>query len=749
MEPMLKLRNVSKFYYHNGQVSSGFTKVSLDLTMGEFVVIVGESGSGKSTLLNVLSGLDSYQEGEMYINGEETSHYGDLDFEEYRKKYIGNIFQNFNLINSYTVYQNIELMMLINGHKKKEIKPRVMAIIKQVGLEKYARQKVSKLSGGQKQRVAIARVLAKDTPIIVADEPTGNLDVESAHKIFEILHEISKDKLVIVVTHNYEQVEAYATRKIRMHDGQIIEDETLKPTSCETPYEPKEHKTMRLLSKLRLGLRNTFNVPIKFVLIMLVYLLICCAVMSGYTTMAKDEDISSHIGYSYYFRDTAPERIIIQKEDRTAITDEDFQTLHAMDNINKIVKDDVTVDGYVSMGSVDGNYYFYGRASSLETLQKPLDMGRMPENEYEVVLMASRNDYYLSEQPEMVLDQEFILNNNYTGENMLDKPIKVVGVVLYDYEAVNYYSSQDAIYLSDELMDVVRLSYYKQYSTIVSKFRSSEYKSEPWMYQYQVIPSKKVPKGKVYISEDMMYECPKMKCAGLKFKVTASNLYYQDTLNLKVKGTYNKKNIKSKTGFKDYAMYNGAFFVNDQDYRSLFENGIYQSSVYVDDVKKIDDTIASLKEMGYHTLRVEDGLIGGNDAYNKISRIFMLVVYAIMGVVLFFIAYFIIQLIYRSRNVYYSTIRILGANKKVAKALLSIELFSVANLAYLTVVGIIYAVREGIIEFALMNDMVTYLQTSDYVVLYVMIVAITFLITHKYAKKLFMKSAMDTYRQEV
>ena len=117
---MLKLKNVSKFYYSKGVIASGFSKVNLELNMGEFVVITGESGSGKSTLLNVLSGLDTYEEGEMYINGEETSHYGGSDFEEYRKKYVSNIFQNFNLVNSYTVYQNIELVLLLNGEKNEE-----------------------------------------------------------------------------------------------------------------------------------------------------------------------------------------------------------------------------------------------------------------------------------------------------------------------------------------------------------------------------------------------------------------------------------------------------------------------------------------------------------------------------------------------------------------------------------------------------------------------------------------------------
>lgn len=191
-------------------IASGISKVNLTLDKGEFVVITGESGSGKTTLLNVISGLDSYEEGEMYIDGKETSHYLASDFEEYRKQYIGNIFQHFNLVNSYTVYQNVELILRINGYSKADRKRRIAEILQRVGLAAYAKTKVSKLSGGQKQRVSIARALAKDTDIIVADEPTGNLDSESAAGIVELLSAISRDKLVIVVTHNFEQFEAYA-----------------------------------------------------------------------------------------------------------------------------------------------------------------------------------------------------------------------------------------------------------------------------------------------------------------------------------------------------------------------------------------------------------------------------------------------------------------------------------------------------------------------------------------------------------
>lgn len=207
-------------------IASGISKVNLDFHIGEFVVITGESGSGKTTLLNVISGLDSYEEGEMYIDGKETSHYLASDFEEYRKKYIGNIFQNFNLVNSYTVYQNIELILLINGYTRSEIKKRVPEIIKRVGLEEYTRTKVSKLSGGQKQRVAIARALANNPMILIADEPTGNLDPDTAWEIMQILDGINmRGTTVVMVTHAKDIVDKMNKRVIGIEKGKIVRDD--------------------------------------------------------------------------------------------------------------------------------------------------------------------------------------------------------------------------------------------------------------------------------------------------------------------------------------------------------------------------------------------------------------------------------------------------------------------------------------------------------------------------------------------
>lgn len=208
---LIKLEKVSKYYKSKDIVSVGIKNVDLEFSLGEFVVVTGESGSSKTTLLNVISGLDTYDSGEMYLFGEETSEYLISDWERYRRAYISFVFQDYNIIDSYTVLQNVLLALELQEYKPKLRKKRVLQLIEQVGLTKRKHHKASKLSGGEKQRVAIARALAKDCPIIVADEPTGNLDSESSKQIMKLLHDVSKDRLVILVTHDYEQVDKYAT----------------------------------------------------------------------------------------------------------------------------------------------------------------------------------------------------------------------------------------------------------------------------------------------------------------------------------------------------------------------------------------------------------------------------------------------------------------------------------------------------------------------------------------------------------
>ncbi len=235
---LLTLKDIGKIYVSENNVAVGIRGVNLSFDRGEFVAITGKSGSGKSTLLNVVSGMDSYEEGELYIDGQSTSHYLQPDWEEYRAKYISFIFQDYNIIESFTVLQNVELA-LMHIEDRKERRARALALLARVGLTSHAKQKGSRLSGGQKQRTVIARALAKDSPVILADEPTGNLDSATSKEIIELLREVSKDKLLIVVTHNFEQVAECATRHIRIFDGAVESDHTFVAPSVE-PSEKEE-----------------------------------------------------------------------------------------------------------------------------------------------------------------------------------------------------------------------------------------------------------------------------------------------------------------------------------------------------------------------------------------------------------------------------------------------------------------------------------------------------------------------------
>ena len=736
---IIELKNLSKFYYNKGVIATGFNKVNLKFKIGEFVAITGESGSGKSTLLNVISGLDTYEDGELYINGEETSHYSEKDFENYRRKYIGNIFQNFNLVNSYTVYQNIELMLLLNGNSKKSSKKRVLELIELVGLSKFRNTKVSKLSGGQKQRVAIARALAKETPIIIADEPTGNLDSDSAGKIIELLHKISKDKLVIIVTHNYDQVEKYVTRKIRMHDGRVLEDDVLVKPEENVVVKEATYKEIGLLGKIRLGIRNTFNIIPKFVLLLAVYFFVTVALMAEYSAFKKQEDIQAKQGYNYIFNNNSWDRVIIKKENKSAFTDSDYENISRVANVSSIVRNDLFLDTYISI--TDDNYYLYGTVNGIENLEGDLDVGRRPTASNEVIVSGSKDDYYIGYMASEIIDKELYLVDNSTGELDKNTKLKLVGIKYVDN------SDNAQIYVSKEIMDKLTYQVNKQYSTLRILFNDKYYNSSDDDSQFRILPSDRVKEGEIYISSEYSYLCKNGNCLNSKMGIDISNLYYSDRIILNVSNTYDKKNFTERTGFNDYDSYNGAVFISKIDYDKLFNRSNYQSSIFVKDVKKIDETVKELNNMGISTLEMKEALVSSN--LSTILQIFRTIVTIILVVVLFFISYFVIKLILKSRNVYFTTIRMLGTSRKVAVELLIIELLMVANIAYFTFIGVIGLERVKIINVGFIETIINYMKVSYYVILYLILIGMSYLISLRFARKLFKKSVMITMKEEV
>lgn len=260
---LLRLEDVTKYYTSANGVGLGLHKVNLTFNLGEFVVITGASGSGKTTLLNVITGMDTYEEGSIYVNGEDTTYYGTSDYENFRRKYVSFIFQNYNLVDSFTAFQNVELALIARGIPASERKKQVIEILKQVGLEKRMNHKITKLSGGEKQRVSIARALCSDAPIIACDEITGNLDMATSIEIIHLLKKLSKGKLVLLVSHDVNEAIDYATRVVIMHDGTVDKDYPVNANEDICDDCLKEEVTEKLLGYKKENLFERENKELK------------------------------------------------------------------------------------------------------------------------------------------------------------------------------------------------------------------------------------------------------------------------------------------------------------------------------------------------------------------------------------------------------------------------------------------------------------------------------------------------------
>ena len=254
---MLRLKDIKKSYIVGDFKQNALNGVSVSFRKNEFVAILGPSGSGKTTLLNIIGGLDRYDTGDLVINGKSTKNFKDSEWDAYRNNSVGFVFQSYNLIGHISVVKNIELSLTLSGVSKTERRKKAMDALELVGLKEHAKKKPSQLSGGQMQRVAIARALVNDPDIILADEPTGALDTETSVQILDLIQNIAKDKLVIMVTHNKEIATKYANRIINLRDGEVIND--TNPVTKEPTYKEKysfKKTAMSFFTALSLSFNN-------------------------------------------------------------------------------------------------------------------------------------------------------------------------------------------------------------------------------------------------------------------------------------------------------------------------------------------------------------------------------------------------------------------------------------------------------------------------------------------------------------
>lgn len=341
---MLELRNVSKYYFTGSQVVQALRRISFVVNAGELLCITGASGSGKTTLLNIIGGLDTYEEGALFVDGKDFSHYTTSEMERYRKEHIGFVFQDFQIIEHFTVYQNVEVALSVFEMTKQEKRRRVLELLDQVGLAHLARRKASTLSGGEKQRTVLARTLAKDSPIIVCDEPTGNLNESAAKEIFALLAAIAKERMVIVVTHDQRMVDAYATRRIRLHDGEIIEDQHLaERPSFQGETGRRVVKRTRVSQLLAIAWSNLVTMPklTLFTWILLFILLSGVLLTFGIGVVERNRSVPVE---NPYFTNPSPTRIIVTRSDGDPLTEGDRSLIESARNVRGILDCDAVFD---------------------------------------------------------------------------------------------------------------------------------------------------------------------------------------------------------------------------------------------------------------------------------------------------------------------------------------------------------------------------------------------------------------------
>ncbi len=429
---LLTLKDIGKIYVSEGVVSVGIRGVNLSFDRGEFVAVTGKSGSGKSTLLNVISGMDSYEEGELYIENQPTSHYLQGEWEEYREKYISFIFQDYNIIESFTVLQNVELA-LMHIESKEERRARAIELIDRVGLTSHIKQKGSRLSGGQKQRTVIARALAKDSPIILADEPTGNLDSATSKEIIELLREVAVDKLLIVVTHNFEELEGCATRHIRIFDGAVEADHAIHSApsiTTDTPAEKPQKKASKkeeLIGDIKNGFtlgRTIFTSKPRLSLFLCLLMIIGTFGIFMVTTLCGEAGDILKPSYMFNHIDG---RVIITKQSGEAISQEEIDGLVKKHGVDDFLRFDVLLDQgtqysvTIPAGEHPEDYKYVAMECTYGKSFGDNIIGRYPQSSNEVFL-------YLPISYRDAIGKDEILVNEITMSRM---NLKVCGVKYY------------------------------------------------------------------------------------------------------------------------------------------------------------------------------------------------------------------------------------------------------------------------------------------------------------------------------
>ena len=698
---MIKLENVTKFYNSKGIITHALKNINLELYKNEFVAICGPSGSGKSTLLNVICKQDTFDEGEIYYKGNETAYFNVDDMDDFRKNKVGFIFQNYNIIESYTVFQNVMLPYELKGLPAKEAKKKALAIIDEVGLHDKINNRGAELSGGQKQRCVIARALAFEPEILACDEPTGNLDSETGAEIMALIAKIAHDKLVLVVTHNYEEVEPYATRKLTIVDGTLYEDKILR----EVPYDDEkevlnlDYVPIPKKINFKVALRNLINTPKKTIFSSLVIFFACFFMLSlyQYIRYSYDYQISYYNDFAYKSKD----KVVIGPKNK-ALTEDDIAQIAG--NRPYVVNSVLDVKSFT--GNFDMNKYYLNVYFETYYTDYNPSVGRKPENDTEAYLLVS--------DAEALNDYKPYLNREWTSSS-INKSFKIVGIEKTDKVKTNVLCIDSKVY-----NDILKLEYNYEIDCVHQSGNDVEYINR----QIKMVLASG-DRNILHMPKLLKNEISSVKIEGYRSVISNNDLVISvDVDNI----VYDLKSGED-------------FYI---EVAHVKNNEIKQVSIYNANTSVLNKA----KNLGYFAINTKeyDATSDLNHFLNNLQAYGMMILFSIAIIIIYFISYLVMIHIYKTKAYDFNIFRTLGVTKRDMRYITIFELL--IQTIVIEIVVYVIAILIGDFSYA-GNPLVIYKSVSlvASILYFVVMTIFGYLIARRFNKKLFKFSVAKTFKE--
>lgn len=745
---IIKLDKVSKFYSKDGLINVGLSKISLEFEKGEFVAITGASGSGKSTLSNVISGIDTYEAGELFIEGHPTSHMTIEEMEKYAGNYVSFIFQNYNIIENYTVYQNIELALLLNGFDRKKINERCIELVEKVGLKDFLKQKASKLSGGQQQRVVIARALATGSDILIADEPTGNLDEENSRIIVKLLYEISKEKLVLVVSHDYEELEEYVTRKIRLMDGKLVEDTKVKEKNIpqETSIDKVDKKLITKKEIFNNGLRNVLSIPKVTFFKLTLFLFLMIGVSAAYGNFAN----VNYSGYvnpqeGYEYGDLSPSRLIVSKKDGAIFENSEINEISSLEKVKETLEKStlLNLQKVVIYPTVEGQpqYYKYRElyVTSVAMLDESLIIeGTLPKAIDEIVITYDESFASSVKVGDKVRFTEEHISLDGSFSNTITKDVKVVGFA--DNIAVNDVTKR--VYLTKEFINNVESDLNLKFDEL---FLSNDF------FEHNILnisQSKNIKfsfindSSENYLDLQISYNLIEEFCRTDLNEVAIVN--GEIDVNLCIENfNLGNSTLNRRQALNSYT-YNVVFSnissdidneikISVNDFNEIFNNENYKIlNLVTKDYRDSLEVKKDLESKGYLVVYPFDEL----DKEEFISqRNMVLVIFIGISLLLFIVSIIVLTMILKTKEKRYIITRSMGATKKNIKLMSFLELLIVAVGAVLLIT--VFVIISKFLEIPFFSNTYQHFGFMEIILIIVVLLTDILLINLRISKMVF------------